>query len=44
MKLLLELFITFCKIGFFTFGGGYAMISFIEENCIEKKNGLVMKI
>lgn len=37
MKLLLELFITFCKIGFFTFGGGYAMISFMEENCIEKK-------
>ncbi len=37
MKLLLELFITFCKIVFFTFGGGYAMISFIEENCIEKK-------
>src|SRR3712207_5269622 len=37
MKLLLELFITFCKIGSFTFGGDYAMISLIEENCIEKK-------
>lgn len=25
------------KIGFFTFGGGYAMISMIENNCVEKK-------
>lgn len=25
------------KIGLFTFGGGYAMISMIEENCVEKK-------
>ena len=34
-----ELFITFLKIGTFTFGGGYAMISVIENNCVEKKNG-----
>lgn len=25
------------KIGFFTFGGGYAMLSVIEDNCVEKK-------
>ncbi len=25
------------KIGLFTFGGGYAMISIIENNCVEKK-------
>lgn len=37
MNILLELFLTFAKIGMFTFGGGYAMISFIENNCVEKK-------
>lgn len=36
-NLLLDLMITFMKIGLFTFGGGYAMISMIEDNCIEKK-------
>ena len=38
MKLLLELFLTFAKIGLFTFGGGYAMISIIENICVERKN------
>lgn len=37
MKLLLELFFTFAKVGMFTFGGGYAMISIIENACVEKK-------
>lgn len=37
MSILLDLFITFSKIGLFTFGGGYAMISLIENNCVEKK-------
>ena len=37
MKLLLELFLTFAKIGLFTFGGGYAMISIIEDTCVEQK-------
>ena len=36
-KSLTELFFTFLKIGLFTFGGGYAMISLIENNCVEKK-------
>ena len=35
--MLLELFLTFAKIGAFTFGGGYAMISIIEDECVEKK-------
>lgn len=37
MNLLAELFWTFAKIGLFTFGGGYAMISVIENICVEKK-------
>ena len=37
MNILLELFLTFAKIGLFTFGGGYAMISMIENNCAERK-------
>ena len=35
--MLLDLFLTFAKIGAFTFGGGYAMISIIEDECVEKK-------
>ncbi len=37
MTILPDLFLTFAKIGFFTFGGGYAMISLIEDTCVEKK-------
>ena len=32
----LELFITFFKIGLFTFGGGAAMIPLIQQECISK--------
>ena len=35
--LILTLFLTFLKIGLFTFGGGYAMIPLIENICVEKK-------
>lgn len=35
--MLLSLFLTFFKIGLFTFGGGYAMISQIKETIVEKK-------
>lgn len=35
--MILELFLRFFKIGLFTFGGGYAMISIIEDNCVERK-------
>ena len=37
MNILLDLFLTFAKIGLFTFGGGYAMISMIENDCVERK-------
>ncbi len=36
-SILLDLFLTFMKIGLFTFGGGYAMISIIENECVEVK-------
>lgn len=38
MPILIELFLTFAKIGLFTFGGGYAMLSIIENICVEQKN------
>ena len=34
---LASLFFTFARIGVFTFGGGYAMISMIERSCVEEK-------
>ncbi|MBE5864072.1 MAG: chromate transporter [Lachnospiraceae bacterium] len=34
---MLTIFLTFTKIGLFTFGGGYAMISIIENICVEQK-------
>ena len=37
MKKLFELLFTFMKIGMFTFGGGYAMISVIEDECVERR-------
>ena len=37
MNILIELFLMFFKIGLFTFGGGYAMISIIEDNCVVRK-------
>ncbi|MDO5132278.1 MAG: chromate transporter [Eubacteriales bacterium] len=37
MNILFDLFLTFAKIGLFTFGGGYAMIALIENSCVEKK-------
>lgn len=37
MTVLLDLFLTFAKIDAFTFGGGYAMISLIDRECVENK-------
>lgn len=37
MPILLDLFLTFAKIGGLTFGGGYAMLSVISDACVEKK-------
>ena len=41
MNILLDLFLTFAKIGVFTFGGGYAIIAMIENHCVERKNGFL---
>ncbi len=37
MNILADLFLSFAKIGCFTFGGGYAMIALIEDTCVERK-------
>ncbi len=37
MKKMLTLFLTFLKIGAFTFGGGYAMVTLLENEFIAKK-------
>ncbi len=37
VKILWELFSTFFKIGAFTFGGGYAMLSLIQREVVENK-------
>ena len=37
LKSALMLFLTFFKIGLFTFGGGYAMIAVIQREIVEKK-------
>lgn len=38
MNIIFDLFMTFAKVGLFTFGGGYAMIALIENTCVEKKH------
>ena len=43
MGILYELFYTFAKIGLFTFGGGYAMISIIEDICVERKKWITQE-
>lgn len=40
MKILLDLYITFFKIGAFTFGGGYAMLPLLERELVDEK-GLI---
>ena len=40
--LFLKLFITFTKIGIFNFGGGYAMISLIQHEVVEKHQWLTV--
>ena len=37
LKILLKLFLTYMKIGLFTFGGGYAMIALIEDEIVSKR-------
>jgi len=38
MQELWQLFIIFCRIGGFTFGGGYAMLPIIQREIVEKRN------
>ena len=40
MNRILEIFILFFKIGAFTIGGGYAMLSLIEDEIVNKKSWL----
>lgn len=37
MKLLIQLFLTFARIGGFTFGGGYAMLPMIQREIVQNK-------
>lgn len=37
MNTLLELYLTFFKMGLFTFGGGYAMLPLLEREVVDKK-------
>lgn len=38
MNILTELYLTFAKIGLFTFGGGYAMLPLLEREVVDNKN------
>ena len=38
MKELIDLFITFSKVGVLTFGGGYAMLPILQREIVEKNN------
>ena len=43
MSVVPELFLTFAKIGLFTFGGGYAMIALSEDACVDRKNWITQE-
>ena len=40
---LFKLFSVFLRIGLFTFGGGYAMISIVEDACVERRHWITQK-
>lgn len=40
MEILIKLFFSFFKIGAFSFGGGYAMLPFIQREIVENNNWL----
>lgn len=42
MYIILKLFFAFLKIGAFSFGGGYAMLPFIEREIVDESNWLSM--
>ena len=41
LKTLLTLFLTFFKVGAFTFGGGYGMIALLEAELVGKKKWII---
>lgn len=43
MSIYLQMFISFFKIGLFTFGGGYAMIPMIEKEIVDKKSWITQE-
>lgn len=43
MHVVVDLFLTFMKIGLFTFGGGFAMIPLIEKEIVDKKKWIEKK-
>ena len=43
IKTIMYLFMSFLRIGAFTFGGGYAMIPLIQTEVVEKKNWITDK-
>ena len=43
LKTILKLFVTMFKIGLFTFGGGYVMVTLIENEFVEKKKWLTQE-
>lgn len=38
MNILLDMFLTFAKVGVMTFGGGYAMLPILQREVVEKKH------
>ncbi|MDR0718416.1 MAG: chromate transporter [Treponema sp.] len=42
MKLYVEIFLVFLRLGIFTFGGGYAMIPVVERELIRRKGWVTM--
>ena len=43
MQSLTNIFVSFLKIGMFTFGGGYAMLPLIEQELITKRRWIEQK-
>lgn len=41
MKILIDLFLAFFKIGAFSFGGGYAMLPLIQKSVVEDNNWIL---
>ena len=44
MNIFLDLFLTFFKIGAFTFGGGYAMLPLMQEEVLAHIKGLIKSV